>query len=528
MASFLLQAQVSLVKDIYSGSFNGLYSGLDDVAVINNRLIFTAQDAVSSYSVWTTDGTSSGTQILHQLAPTSSNSAPSNYYMSNNFNRVVFLGIPNSTGNMSILTTDGTTPGLENLSGVNAVYNPIQYPAEFIDYGSNIYFNLLEASQVTGYEVYNSDGTESGTGLFKELRSGFFGGIPDHFIVYNNFLFFTSRDPTSSGREIWLSDGTNAGTNLFLDINVGTTDSNPSNFVIFNNKLYFTADNGTNGRELWVTDGTVAGTQMVLDIYPGSIGSNPTELTVYNNFLIFTANNPSLGNEIFKMTTSESVSNLKNINTGSGNSSPFGYTVFNGDLYFAADNGSGVELWKSGGFPSNTNLFANINPSGESTPQSLTEYNGKLYFNADDGTNGRELWVTDGTTIGTQIVDDIRPGIVGSDPSNLISVGSNLFFTANDGSTGSELFKYIDPILNIGEVDLENAVSIFPNPTSTTFSISINEEIIDINIYNIQGKKIKSFTGNYESYNIEELNSGIYFIEIQTLKGNTTEKLIKE
>ena len=32
-----------------------------------------------------------------------------------------------------------------------------------------------------------------------------------------------------------------------------------------------------------------------------------------------------------------------------------------------------------------------------------------MYFAADDGVNGEELWVTDGTGGGTQLVKDINP-----------------------------------------------------------------------------------------------------------------------
>jgi len=41
---------------------------------------------------------------------------------------------------------------------------------------------------------------------------------------------------------------------------------------------------------------------------------------------------------------------------------------------------------------------------------SLRQLNGKLYFNANDGVHGRELWATDGTEAGTQLVKDISPG----------------------------------------------------------------------------------------------------------------------
>src|SRR5690554_1787662 len=72
-------------------------------------------------------------------------------------------------------------------------------------------------------------------------------------------------------------------------------------------------------------------------------------------------------------------------------------------------------------------LVKDINPTGDSNPYSLTELNGKLYFRANDGTNGYELWVTDGTSAGTQMIKDINP--TGSSyPSALQNIMENYIF----------------------------------------------------------------------------------------------------
>jgi hypothetical protein len=43
-------------------------------------------------------------------------------------------------------------------------------------------------------------------------------------------------------------------------------------------------------------------------------------------------------------------------------------------------------------------------------PTELIVYNGKVYFKNSDGVVGNELFVTDGTSAGTNLVKDIRPG----------------------------------------------------------------------------------------------------------------------
>ena len=55
-------------------------------------------------------------------------------------------------------------------------------------------------------------------------------------------------------------------------------------------------------------------------------------------------------------------------------------------------------------------LVKDINPDGSSSPDSLVEFKDKLYFAANDGETGRALFVSDGTTEGTQLVKDIYPG----------------------------------------------------------------------------------------------------------------------
>ncbi len=71
----------------------------------------------------------------------------------------------------------------------------------------------------------------------------------------------------------------------------------------------------------------------------------------------------------------------------------------------------------------------------------LTNANGTLFFEANDGTHGPELWTSDGTAAGTQLVKDIWPGTPGSFPFDFTVVGSRFYFAADDGSHGRELWK---------------------------------------------------------------------------------------
>jgi len=123
-----------------------------------------------------------------------------------------------------------------------------------------------------------------------------------------------------------------------------------------------------------------------------------------------------------------------------GDSSPSNLTFLDNSFVFRAiDNLNGDELWISDGTVSGTQMVKDINPSGDSYPINFINRTDIVYFVADDGVNGRELWLSTGTENGTYMVKDINP--TGSSvPDNLIKFDGHLFFTADDGVIGKELW----------------------------------------------------------------------------------------
>jgi ELWxxDGT repeat protein len=128
--------------------------------------------------------------------------------------------------------------------------------------------------------------------------------------------------------------------------------------------------------------------------------------------------------------------------------SPFGQTsqhymtVYNGNLYFNADGGTGngAELWKYN--ETNIELVADINSGIDgSYPSHLCVYNNKLYFNANGGdSTGRELWSFDGNSVSR--ISDIYPGSSDSSPSFLTVYNNQLYFSAYTAYSISKLFSY--------------------------------------------------------------------------------------
>jgi ELWxxDGT repeat protein len=127
---------------------------------------------------------------------------------------------------------------------------------------------------------------------------------------------------------------------------------------------------------------------------------------------------------------------VADLNVGPGNLSPSSLTIYNGNLYFSGDDSSGLstgsidlgrELWKTDGTASGSSVILDINTgTGNSSPYGLFNYGGFLYFTGNDGDSS--LWRTDGTASGT-IKTDLFPAIANDAPNNATPLGNNVYFT---------------------------------------------------------------------------------------------------
>ncbi len=129
---------------------------------------------------------------------------------------------------------------------------------------------------------------------------------------------------------------------------------------------------------------------------------------------------------------------VEDIIPGTEGSYPQKLIEYQSKLYFTAENASfNRELWVSDGTASGTELVKNIYPQGNF----FGEINGSLYFQGWDTTYGSEMWRSDGTTASTNIVKDIYPGSSGAGAGRFTLSNGSIFFAARDESTGDELWK---------------------------------------------------------------------------------------
>ncbi len=170
---------------------------------------------------------------------------------------------------------------------------------------------------------------------------------------------------------------------------------------------------------------------------------------------------------------------FKDINAA-GDARPSNFTQVGDTLFFVASDGPdsgtaspphGYELWKTDGTAAGTELVEDINPTGNGNPGGLTEAGGTLFFSAYDGpdngtTHGYELWESDGTEAGTHLVEDIN-ATGDSFPGVLTEVANTLFFSASDGpdngvTDGTELWHSTDG----SAVNTDMVEEINPNNTT--------------------------------------------------------------
>ena len=236
---------------------------------------------------------------------------------------------------------------------------------------------------------------------------------------------------------------TNSQPVMVKDIFPGNLASQPY-LTAVGSTLFFQASDGTNGYELWKSDGSAAGTVMVKDINSGSGSSSPAYLTAVGSTLYFQAADAATGIELWKSDgAAETTLMVKDINLGATSSTPSYLAAVGSTLYFqAADATTGSELWKSDGSASGTVIVKDINlGASSSSPSYLAAIGSAIYFQAGDGLVGSELWKSDGSAEGTVIVKDINLGSGSSSPAYLTTIGSTLYFQAADAATGSELWK---------------------------------------------------------------------------------------
>lgn len=418
-----------LVKNINIGSgntFSNFYNA-------NGELYFSYYNTAGGAELWKSDGSAAGTVMVKDINPGSNSSNP--WYLTFVNGKVLFSANDGTTG-IELWKSNGTEAGTQLIKDINQTTTSASYPSSLLNFNNILLFNAFENQH--GAELWKSNGKYAGTSLVKDIIPGSAGSGPKAMTQQKNHAYFFITNPT----QLWKTDGTDGGTSVIKDFSgnffsYALSFSNP--MIAANKQVYFSIYNTkTNKSELWRSNGTEQGTYLLKnDLGPYTGSGAVVQNTLF--FSIVTDTSAALWK------TDGTVAGtvlVRNFQPGGAFYEIDNLCAFNGNVFFGADGGEGLSFWKSDGTEAGTIFLKKIWRPGI---YGYTISNGTLFFDADDDVNGRQLWKTDGTAAGTKLVKKIAP--YGSYPQDLTDVNGILYFTAQDidyvanTGTGRELYK---------------------------------------------------------------------------------------
>ena len=112
--------------------------------------------------------------------------------------------------------------------------------------------------------------------------------------------------------------------------------------------------------------------------------------------------------------------------------------------------------------------------------------------------------------------------------NDIVSENANIHFDYNfpiETNNADTTFES----LSIEEYEIDESISIFPNPFNDTLNVNAKSTIQSIEIYDVQGRLIqtKLMRENNIMINTSSFSKGVYFLKIKTDVGAIVEKLIK-
>jgi ELWxxDGT repeat protein len=360
--------------------------------VYGDRLIFSGWENGTGGQLWVSDGTSNGTRLLKKIAPGAELAYPRDFRQ---VGTTLFF-VAHGTNGVELWKTDGTESSTVEVGDLWPGAGG-SWPTGLTEHEGALFFHASHASGRSGF--WRSDGSRGGTVRLREFTNETFYGVRK---AAGQLLFFMSENRTNT--MLWASRGSaETTTPVGLVASRVSPAAQSLHYAARPDALLFTAGDTNTGVELWRTDGTAAGTGLVKDIRPGSLSSSITSMFGAGDLVYFVAYLETYGREI----------------------------------------------WRSDGTSDGTHLLEDIAPGTASSVSSyawerMEALNGLAFFWPNESMHGTELWMTDGTEIGTRIVRDLNPLTQippsGSGAGVLDAVGNRLYFIGDDGLTGRELW----------------------------------------------------------------------------------------
>ena len=543
-----------------------------------------------NYEIWQSDGTAAGTTLFMETAAGFDSKKP--YYGNvldfvNDGEKLYFNLKQDPANNQSteIWVTDGT------LSNTKKIRDASNYLVDEVHIANGHLFFEEFLQSPSQFRMVYSDGTNSGTYVVSNVNTNHSSMVVYNNSLYFKEANGTANwfgNTVADNIEMWRSDGTVANTGFFLDIFPGTISSSgytisnsskPTNFFTLGDSLYFVAQNPNNQFKLYKFFGDYT--------FTGTINSNwnnPNNWLagalpgIQDNATIPSGFNINVDANAFA--NNLNVSSPLNLTTGNLN--------FRGNLNLNAPvtlNANNVNLKGKNAAILNGNAinYLTTNGAGTVNVENLNPTRGQVNLPIGTATNFNPITIENTGTSDTFSVNvqdgisnttggavnatwNISEAIAGDSNVNVSftwnQTQENGLFNRNTAAVGhyynttwnsesSSIVTGTNPytisatnissfspfgVLNQSALGLEdnnfvaNQIQVYPNPTTTQFYINAAERIESVEIYDVNGRKLKSVLPKTMAAEIEvtDLKTGVYFVNISThINKNQIFKLIK-
>jgi ELWxxDGT repeat protein len=518
-----------MVKDIWEGNQQS-YAELNknETVELNGSLFFGAANEILGYELWKTDGTEEGTVPVTDINP-QGNSGVSNMTLLKD--RILFIADDGSSGK-ELWSTDGTIDGTMMIKDI--------YPGEksgipfssFINYKDHIYFQ--GESEGLGRELWRTDGTEEGTELFIDLFPEEGWSRPFNFQIIEDQLYFLAF--SEEGRRLFKTDGTVEGTVQVTDAEIDYS------YLYTNGVIFYDTYSDLNGNQLWRMHPGEGEPVPVQGVPQGNRSGTIQLLNYTNNTLFFTGFDNIHGRELWALSpleasvsiemtgeaicSTEDTLTLQAIAMNTGEETVLTWHI-NG-VALAGENAQYIELTglrdgdeiKVSAEADNELWLINDNPESEVFTVSYNNPAAEITVNqntlsANQGAS--YIWYLNGSALNESnqsltVTESGTYTVEVFNESGCSSLSNPLAVVINP--TGLELLS--------GTTDME----VFPNPATDIIKLrSPIDRHLTLNITNLNGERV--YSRNIELFKGEEyeiaagnLPNGIYII--QGISGSDT------
>ncbi|MEZ5312917.1 MAG: hypothetical protein R2862_04280 [Thermoanaerobaculia bacterium] len=431
-----------LLADVAPGPASSLGGFFEHTffVVLNGVLVFPADDGVHGRELWRSDGTAPGTFRISELGAGSASMSilpADGRQTASTVGGRLYLFETASENGYRFLRTDGSMLDpdvIRIIDDQTTTFDPVARDrGSIVDYvlgrscfeplRSTVYFEHTRPSTFEP-DLWRSDGSESGTTLA-------LAGVEPGYVVSpcaatGDYLLYFDSQPSQQALRALPLDGTTS--ELILSGGGGST---LPPFIELAEGLAFAMADG-----IYFSDGASAD---LLTETAGAVWLAPWGDQVLFGGPGLTASQPGTTAPL-ELTPSHP------------HLLAYEIVTFGDRIAFVGSNPEvGEELWASSGEVDDSELLADIYPGpagslaralspdafmDQRAPQ-LVSLPASAVLAADDGVHGKELWVTDGTPLGTGLLRDIYPGDYPSTPRNFTRFGDRIFFTAESELEGS-------------------------------------------------------------------------------------------